>query len=352
MGDTSGFYEARPVISIDGIENAGLKANITALLVEETTEGMCRCEATFGNWGGGGFLYFDRTVLDFGKTIAITIGQGDAKAQIFKGRISAIEAHYSKLASPDIVILAEDRLQDLRMTRRTRTFDDVNDADMMRQIASGHSLTPDIDINGAKHKILAQVNQSDLAFIRERARAADAEIWVEDTTLHVKKRSSRRSSDITLTYQKGLLEFSVTADIAGQRTGLSVTGWDVSSKSEIKNESTETSISGELNGKRSGAGILQSAFGKRTEQISHFSPSTSDEARMLSESYFCRMARKFVSGYGTADCDGRIRVGVHLELKRLGELFDGEYYVTQVKHTFDLQNGCRTHFAVERAWIP
>lgn len=76
MGVTSGFDNARPVISIDGIENAGLYANITALLVEETTEGLFRCEATFGNWGGSGYIYFDRAVLDFGKTIAITIGQG------------------------------------------------------------------------------------------------------------------------------------------------------------------------------------------------------------------------------------------------------------------------------------
>jgi len=120
MGDTGGFIEARPVISIDGTENAGLKANITALLVEETTEGLFRCEATFGNWGAGGFLYFSRDILDFGKTIGITIGEGDARAQIFKGRISAIEAHYSKLATPDLVILAEDRLQDMRMTRRDK----------------------------------------------------------------------------------------------------------------------------------------------------------------------------------------------------------------------------------------
>ncbi|VVB89318.1 Phage late control gene D protein (GPD) [uncultured archaeon] len=181
MGDTSGFSEARPLISIDEVENAELKGNITAFHVEETTEGMYWCEATFGNWGGSGYLYFDRKILDFGKTIAITIGEGDAKARVFKGRISAIEAHYSKFGTPDIVILAEDRLSDMRMTRRTRTFDNMSDSDVMRQIASGHNLTPDIDIDGATHKVLAQVNQSDLAFIRERARAVNAEIWVEDT---------------------------------------------------------------------------------------------------------------------------------------------------------------------------
>lgn len=353
MGDTgSGFYEARPVISIDGAESAGLKADITGLLVEETTEGMYKCEATFGNWGGSGYVYFERDVLDFGKTIAVTIGEGERKAQIFKGRISALEAHYSKFQTPDIVILAEDRLQDMRMTRRTRTFDNVSDADVIREIARGHSLAADIDIAGPVHKVLAQVNQSDLAFIRDRARAIDAEIWIEDNTLRMQKRKNRRREDISLTYQQGLMEFSVIADLASQRTSFFVTGWDVSGKSGIKSESSESALADELKGKKSGARILESAFGERKELVSHLSPSSSDEARTLSDSYFCRNARRFLTGHGTADCDGRIRVGVHLELKGLGELFNGEYYVTQVSHTFDLKIGCRTHFEVERAWIP
>ena len=38
----------------------------------------------------------------------------------------------------------------------------------IRTIASDHSLTPEIDASGPTHKVLAQVNQSDLAFLRER----------------------------------------------------------------------------------------------------------------------------------------------------------------------------------------
>jgi len=67
------------------------------------------------------------------------------------------------------------------MTRRTRSFADASDADVMRTVAQDHSLTPDIDVSGPTHKVLTQVNQSDLAFLRERARAVDAEVWVEGT---------------------------------------------------------------------------------------------------------------------------------------------------------------------------
>jgi len=77
----------------------------------------------FGNWGETnnttGFLYFDRSVLDFGKDFQIKLGS-DA---IFNGKIMGLEASFPEGQAPEIRVLAEDRFQDLRMTRRTRWFD-------------------------------------------------------------------------------------------------------------------------------------------------------------------------------------------------------------------------------------
>ena len=60
------------------------------------------------------------------------------------------------------------------MARRTRSFEDVTDADVMQQVASDNGLQAEIDAPGPSHRSLAQLNQSDLAFLRERARAVDA----------------------------------------------------------------------------------------------------------------------------------------------------------------------------------
>ena len=64
------------------------------------------------------------------------------------------------------------------MTRRTRAFADVSDADVASQIAGDHGLQRDVGVGGPTHRVLAQLNQSDLAFLRERARALDAELWI------------------------------------------------------------------------------------------------------------------------------------------------------------------------------
>src|ERR1043165_6738952 len=161
---------ARPMVTVAGQDEPSLSEGLLSLLFVENTSGLYRCEALFGNLGATdgavGFLYFDRRKLDFGKAFQIKIG-GDT---IFDGRIMGLEACFPEGGPPKFRLLAEDRFQDLRMTRRTRTFTDMDDAAVFRQVANELGLTRHMDSSGRSHKGLAQVNQSDLAFLRERAR--------------------------------------------------------------------------------------------------------------------------------------------------------------------------------------
>jgi hypothetical protein len=353
--DVPGLYAARPIFKVDATERPALGAGVLALTVEETTAGLSRCEATFTNWGptgdGAGFLHFDRQVLEFGKSIVVDAGAGQAAGTIFDGRISALEGRYLHQRPPEVLVYAEDRLQDLRMTRRTRTFQEVTDADLFQQIASQHSLQASVDVNGPTHKIIAQVNQSDLALLRERARANDAEVWIDGKTLHVQSRARRQTGDLALTYGEGLHEFAVTADLASQASGFTVTGWDVSGKQKISHRASSSVIAGEAGNDRVGSGILDQAIGTREQQVVHALPLTSDEAQAAAEAYYRRSARQFVTGHGVAEGDARLRVGTRLTLSGLGKLFEGKYYVTRVRHTFDTERGFRTAFAVERPGV-
>src|SRR5207248_2859201 len=210
--------------------------------------GLYRCEAHFGNWGptngDPGFLYFDRRMLEFGKALQVKLGD-DA---IFDGRVMAIEASFPEGQPPQIGALAEDRFQDLRMTRRTRTFSDMSDSDVINQIANDHGLTPDVRVTGPNHKVLAQVNQSDLALMGARARTMDAELWVDGRTLHAQTHTSRNAGTVRLAHGNELREFTVLADLAEQRTSVTVSGWDVASKAGLRYEASDSIVTSELNG--------------------------------------------------------------------------------------------------------
>jgi phage protein D len=179
----------------------------------------------------------------------------------------------------------------------------------------------------------------------------DAEVWVDGTQLNVTSRSKRQTNTLTLTYGQGLFEFMCMADLADQSTGFTVSGWDVTGKQPLSYRATTTALGGELNGDLGGSAILQQAIGNRDQQVVHQLPFTAQETQALAEAWYRRWARRFVTGTGVADGDGRIQVGTDLTLKGLGTLFDGNYYVTAARHFFDPKTGYRTWFAVERPGI-
>lgn len=234
------------------------------------------------------------------------------------------------------------------MTRRTRAFTQLSDSGIMNQIAGEHSLTPSISVNGPTHTVLAQINQSDLAFLRERARAVDVELWIEGRTLNAKTRTGRGGSPLQLTYGREVREFAALADLAHQRTSVSANGWDVGGKSALSFEATESAISSELNGDTSGVSILNSALGQRKEALAHTVPLTNQEAQAMAEAYFKMSARRFVVGRGVAETDARLRVGAYVNLQGCGPLFNGKYYISEVQHVFDNARGLRTEFTTER----
>jgi phage protein D len=351
MADPPALQPSRPTLAVDGTDSSTLTGGLLRLRVRSDVHGLSNLEAEFGNWGPKGdasdFIFFDRALLDFGKELKVKLGT----TTIFAGKITGLEARFPQGNTPSLVALAEDRFQDLRMTRRTRTFADVSDSDVFSQIAGDHGLTPSVGVSGPTHKVLAQVNQSDLAFLRERARALDAELWISDSTMNVQPRASRGGTPVKLTYGKELRELRVLADLAGQTTSLEVTGWDVSGKQALKEEVTDSVVSSELAGGDSGPSILKSAFGDRKDALANAVPQTSAEAHARAEALLKRRARRFLVGHGTVETKPELVVGATVTLAGVGPLFNGDFYIASTEIAFDGAGGMRTELELERAGL-
>lgn len=344
---------ARPSLVIDGQVASDLAAALQDMQVREHIDGMAQAELAFGNWGqrdgAPGYTLFGRDRLEFGKTIEIKLGD----ALLFAGRVMALQARFPHAGAGEaqLSVQIEDRLQDLRMKRRSRSFDQVSAADVARQIAGEHGLQAAVDVQGPTHAALAQVNQSDLAFLRDRARASAAELWIDGTTLHLSSRANRGGDRLELDYGGKLLAFDVRADLALQRTELSVAGWSVADKQGLKETAQPSVLDNELEGGEAGAALLQRALGARPDLVAHLNPANADEARAYAEAWLKQIGRRFVVGHGVAQPDARLRPGASVKLSGLGPLFNGRYAVVDVCHRFDLSAGLRSEFSVERPSI-
>jgi phage protein D len=349
-----------PIFEVDGEVKGELSRDILRLEIEETSAGLKTLTARLVAQGARAgsadqqLLYLDGAVIDFGKQIAVVLGAAPAAHKVFSGWCSALQAEFREGAEPEVVVFAEDKLMKLRMTRRMKTYENVSDADIASAIAAEHGLTPAVDADGPQYDRVQQWNMSDLAFLRERAHKIQAEVWVEDETLHFKSRPKRTGTELTLVQGNDLIELCVRADLAHQRSTVKVSGYDANRRELIEEEAGAATIDAEIEGNSglTGPAVLQRAFGERVSYRVREAPLQSTEASDWARAEMLRRARSFVTVTGTTRGSADMTVGSRLTLERVGVPFAGSgYYVTRVCHSYDLHNGFRTHFEAERATL-
>ena len=355
---TEFFAATAPVFKVDGTLSSELARDVMSLRIEEATDGLKTLEMKLlaegprPNEADEGELYLDGRTIDFGKMLEISIGPAAAARIVFSGAVSAIEATYLNGVVPSVTVFAEDALMNLRMTRRMKSYENVTDADIASFIASEHGLESEAAADGPSYAVVQQWNQSDLAFLRERARLLQAEIWWADGKLHFATRGNRTATTLSLVFGDDLLEAQLRADVAHQRTTVKVSGYDAVSRARISEESGADEIQSEISGGRTGAAILQQAFGERVSYRTRTDPIVSSEAQAWAKAEMLRRARGFVTVSGMTNGTADMIVGSKLSLDRVGAPFSGDgYYVTRVCHTYDLIDGFRTHFDAERPTV-
>lgn len=358
MGDrTELFYASKaPRFFIDGAAKEELLRDTVQLDVSEDIHGMRRAALLLTAIGpkrgeqSETLLYTDGAVIDFGKKLEIAVGPPDQPRTVFSGYISGIEACFEQGRDAQLRVFAEDKLMDLRMTRRMKTYENVSDADLLQAIAAEHGLTAQADVDGPTHAMVQQWNQSDLAFLRARAERLAAEIWLEDTVLHMATRDQRDGTEITLIQGADLLALEARADLAHQRTSVFAGGYDASQRASIDEEGASSLVAAESSGGgKTGVSILERAFGERNSYRLRDVPLDDDEARSLARADMLRRARGFATLRGITNGTPDMMVGSTLKLERVGPVFEGGgYRVVEVVHGYDLLHGYRTRFVAER----
>ena len=335
---------SRPSLAINGRAAPGLTAALLDLTVVDDGQAPSACTARFSNWGrvgrGEGFLFFDLRQFGFGAAIQVTLGD----AIVFTGRVHAIDADFNTGTPPTISVRCQDRLSDLHRSQRSRTFEWVTDADLVQRIASEHGMTAVVALTGPAHATTAQLGQTDLEFLRERLPRIDAVLWVEGSVIHAGHPADRNHGTIALTWGGDLRAFSAAADLAGQRTRVVVSGWDVATKSPIERVADDGVLASEVGDGRSGASILSSTLGPYDERIVDSGPTSAAIAQTSAAARFKAAARQFVVVRGESTGSPTMRVGSRVAVSGVGALFSGSYYISEVRHRFDRDAGFRTAF--------
>jgi phage protein D len=281
-----------------------------------------------------------------GQAVEVAIGYRDHLVTVVTGEITSVELVVRASEAPRLVVRGYDRSHRLRRGRTTRTYTDVTDADLAGRVGDLAGLDVAAEATSQRYPYVVQRDQTDLDFLRQRARAIGFEVVVDDRTLHFRARRHGGEPAATLSRDADLLEFAPRTSCAGQIGSVAVRGWDARRKTAIVGTAAAVDLPDRMDDRDSGLATAVRVFGAAEAR---WDGAIVDQAQAdaLAQARLADAALGYVRGEGT--CLGRpeVRAGAVVEMVGLGRRFSGRYYVTSAIHAYG-PSGYRTRFSVRR----
>ncbi len=343
-------YNPRPLVEVDGQRFERIDELLLAMDMREREGGLSALELRLSNIashldGSAGYAFEDENEIRLGSSITVFAGDVSDSRELFRGLVTGLEAEFPGSAPPELLVLAEDGLQQARMARRTKTYRDMSVADIAREIAQRLGLQAEVTGLASPSSTWVQLNESDLAFLRRLVRGVDADVQVVEDRLEVAPVSEIQRQVIEMAMFHDLRSVRFIADLAHQVSEVTCSGWNPTTGMAVSGRSSGRSL-GPGRGRR-GFDLLRDAVGERSEHVGHIPVTSDDEAQALADTVFDQRARGFVRAEGTATGHPSIRVGSHLQLRGVSSRFENTYYVVSTHHRYAVQDGYLTDFTAE-----
>ncbi len=352
------FFAPTFKVTVNGIElNQEVLNYISQISVVTEPDTVDQCSLTLANpfpdlrWT---HHKKDAALFGEGNAIQITMGYIEDAQPMFDGEITSISPVFPESGTPTVSIEGRSRLHRLKVGTNTRTFQKVTDKQMAQRIADDLALELQADDTKQVYDYVIQYNQTDLAFLLERAKRIHFEIQIVDAkTLKFQKSKEGTSKTYTLVWgspqknldaKKNLMplkNFTPTMDLLRPVNEVVVRGHDPKTKKPIFGKAV---VPEDKMGEQTGAELAVKAFKWRKEEIQATTPiATKDEADRLAQAILNDRALELLTGSGSTIGIPDLRAGNSVELAGLGPRFSTKYYVTQATHTIG-SGGYQTSF--------
>ena len=338
----------------------------------------------------------DDAGLDIGTAVEILAGDATSTTttSLLKGEVTAIEAICAD-AVIYTVIRGYEKAHRLQRARRTRTFLNMKDSDIARQVASHAGLEPGtIDESSTTHTHIAQVAQTDWEFLVARAREIGYETGVVGGEFFFRKASGQPSgggglldtlasavgigAGPTLTFKDNLITFLPRISAANLTPDVEVRVWDAkSARVAVGSASASTgtaTIDGEEPAQLANSftdgllpplphlpalppipGLPRIDFGSSPSNTAYvvvdrplaIGSDADSAAEEAAKGLADHISSTFAEAEGIANGDPSIVAGTQVDIKGVPSQFAGKWTVSHAKHVFDsLELGYRVHFTV------
>lgn len=282
------------------------------------------------------FPLSDGQALVPGAKLVISAGYADRSEVIFEG---IVLGHGLSIASDNdarLTLVCRDEAVRMTGMRKTRLSLEVTDSDAMTALITDNGLLATIETTTFCHPSLVQHDCTDWDYLVARAEAHGQIVVVTDGLVAVGAPNVAAAAELTVAYGESLIEFQADLDASHQFAGVTAQAWDPKTQSVLlSREAPPAALNdqGNLDAMALskvlslGSPVLQTGVALNEEQLDALA-----KAQQLKSGLSRLRGRMRFQGSALA------RVGGIIELKGVGERFNGMVFVTALTHHLEAGN--------------
>ncbi|MEO6683649.1 MAG: type VI secretion system tip protein VgrG [Ginsengibacter sp.] len=283
-----------------------------------------------GNVAEREFSLSNEDNLKPGSAIEIKSGYEGQTETIFEGIIIGHKIQIKPDGNSYLHIEAKDEAIKLTSARKSAYFIEKKDSEVMEEILDAAGLKNSIDRTNEQNEQLVQYNATDWDFLAIRAEANGMFVFTDNGEVTIAKPDTQQKPILSLTYGDNILDFEAELDARRQHHSVTAATWDY--RNQEMNISDQGSSSFSETGNLT-SDNLASVLGSEPKLV-HTGKLESSQLQDWANAQDLQARMAKVTGRVRVLGNATIKPGTMIELKGVGDRFNGNVFVTGVVHLF------------------
>lgn len=328
------------VVKADGVtvsrEDQLLAVTITTSVNRISTARLAYVD---GSASDGDFPLSSSSTFEPGTAVEVLAGPSSDYRSLFTGIVVKQALKVRDHSATQLVIECRHNAVKLTIGRKSAYFADATDSDIILGLLSAASVEGDVTSTSEVHQQQVQYRSTDWDYLLARSEANGMLVLTNDGKLAVTKPDFSSRPAVDLHFGATLLELDVEVDARLQQKSFKAFSWDQANQNVVEHEAVDPGVSGPGNMTSS---ELAEVGGPASYDLKHGAASEG-EIQAWADSERLRAEMNRVSGRAKCEGIGTVIPGARVSLGGVGERFNGDAFVTGVRHDFDLVQGWKTH---------
>ncbi|MGV3590384.1 MAG: type VI secretion system tip protein VgrG [Gammaproteobacteria bacterium] len=350
-----------PLLASDGAVEIKISSNGTALPVtaeivsvdvESRVNRIGKATIVFndGDMPTADFPLSNDALLIPGSEIKIEAGYNGAAQAIFTGVVVKHAIRVGAANASRLVIECKDKALAMTVGRKNACHLNKKDSDVITTLIGNHAgLTAEVTATTTQFKELVQYHCSDWDFMLARAEVNGMLVLLDAGKVSVKPPNGSASPVLTVTYGIDIMDFHAELDARAQYASVKAVSWDPATLKVEEQQAPSAALTNQ--GNITGA-TLAAVLGLDALRLQSNAtlPTEALTAWAKAQQLKAELAR--IRGHVSFQGSSSVKVGDLIELKGVGDRFNGNVFVSGVTHALSDGNWVtRVDFGLNPDWF-